>query len=335
MSNRFAQLVLIPGALLLSGSTHADLAAREDVQGFITQMSSEYGFDGERLQSLFKKVKLRDDIIRAISRPAESKPWHRYRPIFVTESRMREGAEFWREHAELLAEAERRYGIPPSILVAILGVETRYGRHRGGYRVMDSLSTLAFDYPPRAKFFRGQLEEYLLMAREEALDPLELTGSYAGAMGQPQFIPSSFRAYAVDFDGDGRRDLWDSVDDIVGSVANYFSRHHWRAGEPIATRVEVNGEAHRPLLERGYRPSVTVGELEGFGVTMQSTLDPGLDAALIALETEEGPEHWLALHNFYVITRYNHSPLYAMAVYQLAEGIRRIYQADGAADGAS
>nr|WP_245688271.1 lytic murein transglycosylase B [Thiohalomonas denitrificans] len=326
MNHRFAQIVLIPAALLLSGPSHADLAARDDVQGFISQMVSDYGFEDTQLKTLFRKVQLQDDIIRAISRPAESKPWHQYRPIFVTESRIRQGAEFWQEHAEVLAEAERRYGVSPSILVAILGVETRYGRHRGSYRVMDSLSTLAFDYPPRAKFFRGQLEQYLVMAREEKIDPLELTGSYAGAMGQPQFIPSSFRAYAVDFDGDGRRDLWENIEDVIGSVANYFAEHRWQPGQPVATRAKVNGNQHQSLLDKGYRPSTTVGELGKLGVEPQTSIDPELDAALIALEAEEGTEHWVALHNFYVITRYNHSPLYAMAVHQLAEGIRAAYE---------
>ncbi|WP_303902155.1 lytic murein transglycosylase B [Thiohalomonas denitrificans] len=327
MNHRFVQLVFIPASLLLSGPGHADLATRNDVQGFISQMVSEYGFEDTQLKTLFGKVELQEDIISAISRPAESKPWHEYRPIFITESRIEQGAEFWREHAEVLAEAERRYGVPPSILVAILGVETRYGRHRGDYRVMDSLSTLAFDYPPRAKFFRGELKEFLVMAREEAIDPLELTGSYAGAMGQPQFIPSSFRAYAVDFDDDGRRDLWENIGDVIGSVANYFAEHRWQPGQPIATRAKVNGTQHQSLLDKGYRPSTTAGELGKLGVEPQTPINPGLEAALIALEAEEGMEHWVALHNFYVITRYNHSPLYAMAVHQLAEGIRAAYAA--------
>ena len=335
MTHRLAQLIFVPAALLLSVSSHADVASRTDVQDFISQMVSKHGFKDEPLKKLFGQVQLQEDIISAITRPAESKPWHQYRPIFVTESRIRQGAEFWREHAEVLAEAERRYGVPASILVAILGVETRYGRHRGGYRVIDSLSTLTFDYPPRAKFFRGELEEYLLMSREEAIDPLELTGSYAGAMGQPQFIPSSFRAYAVDFDDDGHRDLWDNIDDIIGSVANYFSRHHWRSGEPIAVRAKVNGNKHQPLLDKGYRPSITAGKLGKLGVKPQMPIDPKLDAALVALETEEGMEHWVTLHNFYVITRYNHSELYAMAVYQLAEEIRATYEANGATGEAS
>lgn len=332
MGNRLAQLVLIPAAFLLSGSTHADLATREDVRHFIAEMKAEHGFEPARLEQLFSKVELRQDILRAISRPAESKPWHQYRPIFLTESRIREGVAFWREHAGLLARVEQEYGVPASVIVAILGVETRYGRHSGGYRVMDALSTLAFGYPPRSKFFRSQLQQYLLMAREEAFDPLQLTGSYAGAMGQPQFIPSSFRAYAIDFDGDGRRNLWDSVADVVGSIANYFAKHDWRAGEPIAARAVLNGEGYQPLVEKGYRPSVTVGELQDLGVEPQVPFEPHLEAALIALETENGPEHWVTLHNFYVITRYNHSALYAMAVYQLAEAIRTSYAEAVAAD---
>lgn len=212
--------------------------------------------------------------------------------------------------------------MPASIITAIIGVETRYGRYRGSYRVIDSLSTLAFAYPKRAKFFRGQLKQFLVMAREEKMDPLKPLGSYAGAMGQPQFIPSSFRHYAIDFDGDGKRDLWDNMDDIIGSVANYFSRHHWRAGEAITSRATVNGKVAKSLLKGGYKPSFKAAELKKHKINGTHEISPNQDVALIALEQKRGHEYWIGFHNFYVITRYNHSPLYAMAVYQLSEAIR-------------
>lgn len=325
MKRRLAQLLLLPLACVLSGTSQADLSQDPAVATFVSEMSSRHDFDANELSDLFRRVEVREDILRAISRPAESKPWYEYRPIFVTDSRIDQGVEFWRKHARTLARAETEYGVPAPIIVAILGVETRYGRHSGGYRVMDALATLGFAYPPRAGFFRGQLEEYLLMAREEAFDPMELTGSYAGAMGQPQFIPSSFRSYAVDFDGDGHRDLWHSVEDVVGSVANYFARHHWRPGAPIATPARVTGARAAELAERGYKPSVPVSELAEWGVEPERALPRDAEVALLALETPDGLEHWVALHNFYVITRYNHSALYAMAAFQLAEGIRARY----------
>lgn len=290
---------------------------------FIKEMSSKHDFAPEELEKLFAQVEHKQSIIDAISRPAESKPWYQYRPIFVTASRIRQGVEFWKENEALLERARKEYGVPPHIITAIIGVETRYGRHAGRYRVMDSLSTLAFDYPPRAGFFRGQLEKFLIMAREEKRDPLEFLGSYAGAMGMPQFIPSSFLAYAVDFDKDGHRDLWDNSADVIGSVANYFARHKWREGEAIASRARIKGEAPQAILDKGYRPSFKLGELRELGVEPVDDYTDEDEVALIALESRpDHQQYWVTRHNFYVITRYNHSPLYAMAVYQLAEAIR-------------
>lgn len=314
-------LFLLP-LLLLSTPVKADYSARKEVRQFITEMVQEHGFDAAELNRLFSKTEYKQSIIDAITRPAESKPWYQYRPIFLTDSRIKQGVAFWAEHATTLARAEREYGVPAAIIVAILGVETRYGRNTGSYRVMDSLATLGFDYPERGEFFRGQLEQFLLMAREEGVDPLSMTGSYAGAMGQPQFIASSFRNYAVDFDGDGRRDLWNNIADIVGSVANYFSRHRWSRGGEIATRAEVRGAKFKPLLEKGHKPSLSLGQLHQSGVKPVRKMEPQTSVALLALETQGGHEYWVTLHNFYVITRYNHSPLYAMAVYQLSEAIR-------------
>ncbi len=298
-----------------------DVSTRADAQQFIGEMVKKHGFDKNKLDALFKKVELKQKIIDAITRPAEGKPWFQYRPIFVTKTRINEGVSFWNKNQATLERAEKEFGVPPEIIVAIIGVETRYGRHKGGYRVMDSLSTLAFEYPKRSKFFRGELENYLLLAREEKLDPLSVKGSYAGAMGKSQFISSSYRNYAVDFDGDGKRDLWDNTADAIGSVANYFKRHKWQRGGKVAAPAIVGSNHIQVLVEQGYKPHSTVAELQKRGVTAKRKLNPSAMGALIDLKTRAGHEYWLGLNNFYVITRYNHSPLYAMAVYQLGQAI--------------
>jgi len=309
--------------LLLSTALSAQEFPQQEVDTFIDKMVQEHQFSREKLETLFAGAKHQQSIIDAITRPAESKPWYEYRPIFVTEKRIRDGVAFWQTNRELLARAEKTYGVPANIIVAIVGVETFYGRHKGGYRVIDALATLGFNYPPRAPFFLGQLEHFLLMAREEKRDPLSFNGSYAGAMGMPQFIPSSFRNYAVDFDNDGHRDLWDSRADIIGSVAHYFASHHWQPGGAIASRATIRGEAPQALLDKGLKPSIPVASLKAEGISIQSPFPEEAEAALLALESQPGKqEYWVTLNNFYVITRYNHSPLYAMAVYQLGEAIR-------------
>ena len=293
-----------------------------DTHTLIDEMVQEHGFDKQQLSTLFSQVIFKPKIIETITRPAESKPWHEYRPIFLTEKRIRGGVKFWQENTELLARAEKEYGVPAHIIVAIIGVETFYGRHKGGYKVIEALSTLGFGYPKRAKFFRGQIKEFLLMAREEQRDPLEFLGSYAGAMGMPQFIPSSFRHYAVDFDQDGRRDLWDNRADIIGSVANYFRRHHWKQGEPVTSRASITSKPPEHLLKNGVKPFIGLSELKDAGVSPTKALQEQSTALLALDSSEEQKEYWVTLHNFYVITRYNRSPLYAMAVHQLSEAIR-------------
>lgn len=322
MNNKLASLILALGLMLGAGGAAADFD--DSVVGrFIEEMIERHQFEGQQLQGLFARAELRQDVLDAISRPAEAKPWYEYQPIFVTRSRIKGGVAFWRDNADTLRRAEREYGVPAEIIVAIIGVETRYGHHAGRYRVLDALSTLAFAYPPRSAFFRSELEHYLLMTREESMDPLELVGSYAGAMGQPQFISSSFRAYAVDFDGDGRRDLWNSTADAIGSVANYFRRHGWTPGGRIADPARVNDAVGAELAAAGIKPSLTDRELRAHGVRFQDGASPSDKAALIRLETRDGPEYWVGWNNFYVITRYNHSALYAMAVYQLSEAIKQ------------
>lgn len=304
-------------------SSAKELKDNPHLKNFIGKMVEQHRFNGDRLSRLFGQVEFRPDIIAAISKPAEAKPWYQYRPIFLTKERIEGGVTFWNRHAQLLERAEREFGVPPEIIVAILGVETRYGKYTGKYRVIDALSTLAFEYPPRGRFFASELEQYLLMTREEQIDPLDLKGSYAGAMGIPQFISSSYRNYAIDFDGDGHRNLWNNPADAIGSVANYFKRHGWKPGEPVTFQTFVTGNGYEALVEKGIKPKVPLGEFSTFGVKVPEGLDPSQTAALIELETEGIPEFWIGLHNFYVITRYNHSPLYAMAVYQLSNEIRK------------
>lgn len=299
------------------------LADRPAVQNFVDHMVSRYHFDRAHLMALFDKVHIEPSIIAAITRPAESKPWYQYRPIFVTRSRIEEGVRFWDAHAALLKRAQQTYGVSPEIIVAILGVETRYGSRTGRYRVLDSLSTLAFDYPARARFFRSELEQFLLLTREEGVDPMSIKGSYAGAMGDPQFISSSYRRYAVDFNGDGKRDLWHSPSDVIGSVANYFHVHGWTPGAPIAARAKVTGDKYRTLLDDGLEPHMSLSAMKRYGVEPRTPVAGDPQATLLALQDRDGQEYWLGMHNFYVITRYNHSPLYAMAVYQLGEAIRK------------
>ena len=290
-------------------------------QQFAEEMAREHDFDADRVFGVLSQAAYQQEIIDAISSPAEALPWYRYRPIFLTEARIDEGIAFWDTHESTLNEATARYGVPAPIMVAIIGVESRYGRHRGRHRVLDALRTLAFDYPPRGDFFRRELKQYFLLAREEGIDLTEPRGSYAGAMGVPQFISSSYRAYAVDLNGNGRRDLWDEIPDVVGSVANYFERHGWQPGAPVVDRVSVNGEAWESLLNDDLKPRSTAAELRSAGVSVPEDVDGGRSAKLLRLEGEDGPEYFAAYRNFYVITRYNHSPLYAMAVYQLAEAI--------------
>jgi len=300
----------------------ADYESRDSVKDFINELAVEDGFNREQLAEIFEQVEKKQRIIDLISRPAEkAKPWHEYREIFVTAPRIAAGVEFWEENEAALNRAGSKFGIPIEIIVAVIGVETNYGRNKGSFRVMDALSTLAFDYPPRARFFRSELRELLLLAREENKDPLELIGSYAGAMGYGQFIPSSFRAYAIDFDGDGTRDIWSSQTDAIGSVANYFSRHGWDGESPITVPVTVTDERADQLANQGLKPKRSIAELRKAGMEHVSLPDQTL-GALFRLEGRDGWEYWLGLHDFYVVTRYNHSHMYALAVVQLSEAVR-------------
>lgn len=301
-------------------ATAGDYEGSPQVAQFVGEMTRDYGFAGEQLMDVFREVARKQSILDAISRPAERvKPWKDYRPIFITDSRIARGVDFWRQHEAALTRAEREYGVPASVIVSIIGVETFFGRNTGNYRVIDALSTLAFDYPPRADFFRKELREYLLLSREEQVDPLTLKGSYAGAMGLPQFMPSSFRAYAVDFDGDDHINIWTDADDAIGSVASYFQRHGWVAGEAVVSQATVQGEHADDGLSPGIDPVKTVGELRALGWSSHDALRDDLPVTAFRLDGANGPEYWMGLKNFYAITRYNRSVMYAMAVHQLAD----------------
>lgn len=315
-------------ALLLSlpAASWANYLDHEQAKPFTDRMVSEHGFERSRVEALLAQAERKQSILDAIARPAErTLEWKDYRRIFIQESRIEQGVEFWREHRATLERAHKEYGVPPQIIVAVIGVETRYGRHKGNYRVLDALATLGFDYPPRSKFFGKQLEEYLLMTREQSLDPLDLKGSYAGAMGFGQFIPSSYRSFAVDFDGDGVADIVNNPVDAIGSVANYFARHHWRQGEAVVLAADVAKQHDAEVFEAGLKPKWSVAQLADKGVRSYARLDGDAMASAIRFIGDEGEEHWLGLHNFYVITRYNHSSMYAMAVYQLSQLVAQRY----------
>lgn len=311
---------------LLPSLAQANYSQRKDVRQFIDEMHREHGFDVQQLSGWMQGVQQQKTALEAIARPAEGVlEWKDYRKIFITDKRINKGVEFWKQNLELLNRAEQKYGVPAEYIVAIIGVETYYGKHAGNYPVLDALTTLGFDYPPRAKFFRKQLKHYILMAREEKLDPRKLTGSYAGAMGMPQFIPSSFRSYAVDFDGNGVRDFWNSSADPIGSVANYFSRHGWKKGRPVITPATV--PASKNIGDKKMKPHKPVSEFKKMGVKIADNYTGSDLATLLKLQGDQGDEYWLGLHNFYVITRYNHSPMYALAVHQLSQAVAAKYRA--------
>lgn len=295
---------------------------------FAERAAADYGLDPSAVQDLLAGAEFQQRVADLIARPAEAKPWYEYRPIFMTDQRVEEGLDFWRANEALIEEVAARYAVDPQVIVAIIGVETFYGRITGTFRVLDALTTLAFHYPSdrtrdRTGFFSKELMEYIVLGGEEDLPLPEVTGSYAGAMGMGQFMPSSYRAYAVDFDDDGRRDLWRSTPDVVGSVANYLHVHGWEAGGPVAREVILEPGAEPAAVEQsGFKPHRTVLAFHEDGFRSSPDLKPDREASLVSLETEDGMRHWLGFQNFYVITRYNRSPMYAMVVYQLSEALR-------------
>jgi membrane-bound lytic murein transglycosylase B len=312
----------------------ADVEARRSA--FIDRMVDEREFDRAVIENILGGATIAQSALNAISRPAERVvPWYDYRDIFLNEQRIDAGAQFWADHADLLQETSERFGVEPEMILAILGIESLFGERMGTYRVVDALSTLAFAYPPRAETFAGELESFLTIYSEEGASVLEAVGSYAGAMGAGQFIPSSYRAYAIDADGDGRRDLWENWNDILGSIANYLARHGWQAGQAIAVSAK---QGSAPGIAPGNRLGLdqTVGSLRAQGYSFDAGLADDLDAMLVAVEQDaSNTAYFVGLNNFHVITRYNRSVKYALAAVELGQAIERAYRERMARDGGS
>jgi len=299
----------------------------DEINVFINKMVSIHQFDPIEIRELFNSVDIKKDILKRISSPSETLPWYSYRKIFITEERINEGVTFWRKNETVLTAVEQQTGVPAEIIIAIIGVETRYGQKTGNHRIIDALATLAFAYPPRSTYFLNELEEFLLLCREEKINPQDLKGSYAGAMGIPQFMPSSFRSLAVDFDKDGHKDIWNNSSDAIASIANYFVKQHWQTGQPIAIPLSFKNENNLKItISSGLKPDLRQEELELLNLKTMRPI-PSLNTKVKLLSFEQPLGHkssnelCAGLDNFYVITRYNHSPLYAMAVFQLSQSI--------------
>ena len=320
---RISSVVCAIFFVLAFSLSHAqNFVQREEVRAYLDELSGSYGFSRNNLEKILSDHKPNKRIIDLISRPSEKRlQWHEYRKILVDEARIKLGVEFWNENIVALSEAEQVYAVAPEIIVAIIGVETRYGKIMGSYPVVEALSTLAFDYPPRAKFFRKELTEFFILTRDQKLDPASLTGSYAGAMGYGQFIPSSYRAYAVDFDGDNFKDIWNNKADAIGSVANYFSRHGWQGDGPVIVRGYKTAHNLDVTANESLEPKFLAGDLRKKGI--RNNLADKTKVALFEMQGERGQEYWLGLSDFYVITRYNRSSMYALAVFQLSQAIKQ------------
>ncbi len=304
--------------------TEGDYRHREDVVQFIQRVAEKTDYSEQQLVDLFSQARQQTHLFERMDKPAEKKlEWHQYRKIFITDKRINKGIEFWQNNRELLQQVEQRYKVPAEIIIAIVGVETFYGVYKGKAPVFDTLVTFAFDYPKRAKFFTRELEEFLILSSTQKFDVRAVMGSYAGAMGMPQFISSSYRHYAVDFDGDGVANLFDSLPDVLGSVANYFVKHGWREGESIAYPLAASSPQKLAQMSTGFKLDYQWDQLKAAGLASDgSTLQATTPVALVRLQQEESTDYWAGLKNFYVITRYNHSDMYAMAVYQLSQKLR-------------
>ncbi|MBL8417183.1 MAG: lytic murein transglycosylase B [Dechloromonas sp.] len=324
LKRTLAALLLAASACLSHAATPATgFASNPEVIEFARDLEQREGFDSGQLLEQFAQIRPNAKVLELIKPPASplQRSWERYRPRFLNERRINWGVQFWQENRIALARARATYGVPEEIIVAIIGVETEYGRNMGNFRVLEALATLAFYYPRRAEFFRTELEQFLLLARENGMNPLDIRGSFAGAIGIPQFMPGSQRRYAVDFDGDRKVDLYGSVDDAIGSVARFLEQHGWQAGQAIAVPAQSRGEPERNLIDAGIQPTLKVADLARQGIT--AAADPQAMVTLVDLVSPgRATEYWLGFDNFYVITRYNRSSFYAMSVFQLAEEIR-------------
>lgn len=298
-------------------------AQREDVQKFIQHMHDKYGFDKAKLTKTFEAVTPRPQVMKSIKHPAEANPWDIYQHLFITDTKIQHGIEFWNTNAEVLAKAAKEFQVPEKIIVATIGVETNYGTNLGKFRVIDALADITFNYPARSKFFSYELEQFFLMAREDNLDPLTVMGSYAGAIGQPQFMPDSFRKFAVDYSGNGKIDINTDIDDVIGSIANYYHKHGWRMGENVVLPVTIKDQKQvDELTPNSLSHLYTIEQLKAHGIEPQGKLPKQeKDFLLIKLESKDGNQYMLGLHDFVVIMHYNSSPLYAMAVVDLGNKI--------------
>ena len=312
---------MVLSGFLASASYSGDYSGRPELEEVVATVAAQ-GVDPDWALDVLEAAARQQSILDAIARPAEkTKPWFEYRKIFLTEQRITEGAAFWDAHTSVLTEVEARTGVPAAVIVSIIGVETYFGRITGSYRVIDALATLAFDYPKRAPFFRSELAHFLILAWESGKPPLELKGSYAGAMGYGQFMPSSYRNYARSFDEGSAPDIWDNPADAISSVGHYLSAHGWSSGERVLVPARFDGE-DLSLFDAGLRPSVSVGDASVAGLEPDVALDADVVVTPLRMEQADGMDYWLGLHNFYVITRYNHSAMYALAVWQVSEAIR-------------
>ncbi len=319
----FISFSIFIGSGAVAATNEESLPHRKEVQYFVNFMVKKHKFSRKKLNQLFSEVQLQPKIIESMERPYEKKTWDVYKNIFLTPQRVQGGLDFWRANQKTLAQAEKRYHVPANIIVAIIGVETSYGKNQGSYRVIDALSTLAFNYPKRAPFFTKELAEYLLLCREHRVSPLEYKGSYAGAMGKPQFMPSSYRYYAADFKGNVKKDLMNDNQAVIASVANYFHKHGWNSHQGIAQPAKITGSQFKLINTANRTAKYTIKQLADAGVKpLTAAYNPPKKIGLIELTTNSGTEFWLAYPNFYVITRYNTSPQYALAVYLLSQQLK-------------
>ena len=309
-------------SIIISSVSHSHNVERDNIRVFIDNMVNKHGFKEEYLIDVLKKAESKESILEAISRPAErTLTWNQYRDIFIKKERINAGVDFWVDHKDILKKISDKTGVDIEIMLGIIGVETYFGRITGGYRVIDALSTLAFDYPKRSPFFTRELESFLLIVREEEMDPFDATGSYAGAMGSPQFMPSSYRAYAIDSDGDGRRDIWNNWEDVIGSVANYLVVHGWQRGNQIIVPALLAEASKEIEIKNGLKATESIESLLSKGVIFKTIMNGDHPAELLKLEQKNYSDYWVAMHNFFVITKYNHSIMYGLAVHQLGQDI--------------
>ncbi len=313
-------------ALFISTTSFADKAftQRKDVQQFIKSMAKEHHFDQRQLTQIMNEVKIQPQIIESMEKPYEKKNWDVYRDLFLTPQRLASGLNFWRANQKTLERAEKQYGVPAEIIVSIIGVETLYGERQGQYRVLDALATLSFNYPKRSPYFTKELKEFLLLCREHRVPATQYLGSYAGAMGAPQFMPSSYRYYAVDYGNKGKKDLMNNNDDVIASVANYFHKHGWVTNQGVVQPAQLKGSNYHKLSLNPKTANYTYSQLINAGVSPVTTaFHHPARGALMEMATNEGNEYWLAYPNFFVITRYNSSPLYALVVYLFSQQLKQ------------